>query len=453
MPILINDTSPRAQYTATSGQTAFAIPFEFFANSDLKVYKNAALLTLTTNYTVTGAGVTGGGTLTLVVGAALNDIITIVRDVPVSRTTDFPTSGPFNIEALNTDLDRIVAMSQQQEARDTRTLRLSDDDTPSTLDTIPLKAARVGRALVFNSSTGQPEAGPTTGEIANAQTYATNAAASASAAATSASNASSSASTASSAASSASSSASAASTSASNAASSASAASTSASNASTSASNAASSASAASTSASNAASSASAASTSASNAAGSATSAQNAQTAAESARDATLAAYDSFDDRYLGTKTSNPTLDNDGNPLVAGALYFNSVDGVMKLYNGTTWVAAYVSGAGFVAKVGGSTGAADIPAGTTGERPAASTGYFRFNTTLAKFEGYNGTAWGSVGGGATGGGSDDIFVENGQTVTANYTITTSKNAMSAGPITINSGVTVTVPSGSVWTIV
>lgn len=116
-------------------------------------------------------------------------------------------------------------------------------------------------------------------------------------------------------------------------------------------------------------------------------------------------------------------------------------------------MAAYVSGTGFVAKVGGATGAADIPVGTTGERPAASTGYFRFNTSLTKFEGYNGTAWGAVGGGATGGGSDDIFVENGQTVTTNYTLTAGKNAMSAGPITINAGITVTVPSGAVWTIV
>jgi hypothetical protein len=101
-----------------------------------------------------------------------------------------------------------------------------------------------------------------------------------------------------------------------------------------------------------------------------------------------------------------------------------------------------------------STGSALIPTGTNGERdgtPAA--GYFRFNTTLGKFEGYSGSAWGSVGGGATGGGSDDVFYENGQTVTANYTITNGKNAMSAGPITINSGVTVTVGTGEVWTIV
>jgi len=55
--------------------------------------------------------------------------------------------------------------------------------------------------------------------------------------------------------------------------------------------------------------------------------------------------------------------------------------------------------------------------------------------------------------GATGGGSDEVFYENSQTVTTNYTITNGKNAMSAGPITINSGVTVTVGSGETLTIV
>ncbi len=58
-----------------------------------------------------------------------------------------------------------------------------------------------------------------------------------------------------------------------------------------------------------------------------------------------------------------------------------------------------------------------------------------------------------IGGGATGGGTDDVFYENGQTVTTNYTITTGKNAMSAGPITVNTGVTVTVPTGSVWSVI
>jgi hypothetical protein len=100
------------------------------------------------------------------------------------------------------------------------------------------------------------------------------------------------------------------------------------------------------------------------------------------------------------------------------------------------------------------TGSVAITSGTTAQRDGSpATGYFRFNSSLSKFEGYNGSAWGSVGGGATGGGSDDIFIENGQTVTTNYTLSTGKNALSAGPISINSGITVTVPSGQVWTIV
>jgi hypothetical protein len=75
-----------------------------------------------------------------------------------------------------------------------------------------------------------------------------------------------------------------------------------------------------------------------------------AQLAAESARDSALAAYDNFDDRYLGAKTSDPTLDNDGDALVAGALYFNSVAGAMRVYTGSVWVDAYSSGTTFLAK-------------------------------------------------------------------------------------------------------
>ena len=99
------------------------------------------------------------------------------------------------------------------------------------------------------------------------------------------------------------------------------------------------------------------------------------------------------------------------------------------------------------------TGAIKIPVGTTGERPGSpATGDMRFNSTLTSAEIYNGSAFVAVGGGATGGGSDQVFVENGQTVTTNYTITTNNNAMSTGPITVNSGITVTVPSGSRYVI-
>lgn len=135
----------------------------------------------------------------------------------------------------------------------------------------------------------------------------------------------------------ASSSASSASTSASNASSSASSASTSASNASTSATNASNSASSASTSATNAASSASAAATSATNAANSASAAATSETNAANSATSAAASYDSFDDRYLGSKTANPSVDNDGNALITGAIYFNSVAAEMRVYNGSTW--------------------------------------------------------------------------------------------------------------------
>ena len=118
---------------------------------------------------------------------------------------------------------------------------------------------------------------------------------------------------------------------------------TSATNSATSASQAAASASAASTSEANAATSETNAATSETNAATSATESETAKTAAEAAKDAALAALDSFDDRYLGAKASDPTLDNDGNALVAGALYYNTTADVMKVYEGSVWVAAYAS--------------------------------------------------------------------------------------------------------------
>lgn len=100
-----------------------------------------------------------------------------------------------------------------------------------------------------------------------------------------------------------------------------------------------------------------------------------------------------------------------------------------------------------------STGYLDLPAGTTGQRPGTpATGMIRYNTTLNQFEGY-GSAWGSIGGGATGGGSDRVFVETGQNVTSSYTLSTGYNAVSAGPVTVASGITVTIPSGAAWSIV
>jgi len=152
MPIIINDTSARAQYTATSGQTVFTVPFEFFANADLKVYINETLKTLTTHYTVTGAGVTGGGSITLVSGATAGQIVTIVRDIAVSRVTDFPLSGPFVVDDLNTELDRLTAIAQQLETKLTRAVRLDDFDQPNTFQVLPSKISRAGKIMAFDTN-------------------------------------------------------------------------------------------------------------------------------------------------------------------------------------------------------------------------------------------------------------------------------------------------------------
>ena len=104
----------------------------------------------------------------------------------------------------------------------------------------------------------------------------------------------------------------------------------------------------------------------------------------------------------------------------------------------------------------------------TGTTPAAYSGTFvitvtgttTFTYTMLSTPSGNATVvgsytygnWAQIGGGATGAGGDQVFVENGVTVTANYTLSTNKNAMSVGPITINSGVSVTVPSGQRWVI-
>jgi hypothetical protein len=122
------------------------------------------------------------------------------------------------------------------------------------------------------------------------------------------------------------------------------------------------------------------------------------------------------------------------------------------VHNGTTPGGTPLATEALTVPRDSTTGAASIPVGTTAQRPTGAAGRLRFNTSLGKFEGHTGAAWSSVGGGATGGGADAVFVENDITVTTNYTIGTNKNAMTTGPITVNSGITVTVPSGSRWVI-
>jgi len=355
--IEIADNDARVQYTqaVTANTTQLTIDFPFFDLDDINVIVTTAAGIDTTLSRGTGTGtfaVTGtavddgfsGGYITLGdTYSAGTDTFTIFRDIPVARTTDFPTSGPFNISSLNTELDKIIAIEQELETKISRTMKLSDSDTAASI-TLPSSATRANKFLSFDAN-GGVTVSTTIGDYKGTDTTTTTAAyvkhdvikstttaqldnvyicvadsaigdlltdtnhfellVDAVSAATSATNA----------------------------ASSASAAATSASNAATSETNAATSATNASTSETNAATSETNAATSETNAATSATNAANSASAAE-------ATFDLFDDSYLGAKASDPSLDNDGNALQDGALYFDTTNNVMKVYDlgTTTWL-------------------------------------------------------------------------------------------------------------------
>ena len=96
-----------------------------------------------------------------------------------------------------------------------------------------------------------------------------------------------------------------------------------------------------------------------------------------------------------------------------------------------------------------SKGAMQLPTGSTNERPTSPyDGIIRYNSELGQFEGYAQGVWGAIGGGATGGQSDQVFYENDQVVNYSYTITEGRNAMATGKIILKDGVKVTVPDGS-----
>lgn len=357
----INAVTRRVVYTGSAGTGPYAFSFEILAEGDIAVYFNAAILTLTTDYTVT-INANGTGSVTIVTGTNVpstptaSDQITIVGSRDIERTTDFVTAGDFRASAINEQLDSQIIMIQQIAEENQRGMRAPPYDPALVADggvvdmTLPTKASRAGKTLAFDSD-GNPVAGEDIGnwrgdwaaataysvrdlvkDASNYNVYRCNTAHTSSGTTPISSNTDSAkwdlvfdASYAATQASNAAASAAAAATSESNAASSASAASTSASNAATSESNAASSASSASTSASsasssetNAASSASAASTSASAAS---TSASNASTSATAAAASATAASDAAGTvNYLYTFDNTTTMADPG----AGGIRLNN---------------------------------------------------------------------------------------------------------------------------------
>ena len=471
MTINLSNNDPRVNYTATSGQTAFTIPFDYFDDGDVNVYQNGTLLTITTHYTISGT------TVTLVDPATAGEKIALTRDVPLDRTTDL--TATYSAASLNDQMDRLVAQVADLDDRVSRSISLNDYEVGVSLD-LPDTADRLGKTIQFNSTTGALEVGPSgdeltsiasiadkitaldgissnittvagsianvnsvggniasvtsvasnatnintvsgsindvetvslsiadvndvadsidqvevvAGSISNVDTVALNNA-NVSTVAGNITNVNSVAGISSDVTTVAGITA-AISTVNTNAADITTVSNniddvndvanvitkvttvadnianvnlvapeaqylsdvannisdiaavgqniTDVQNAIQAATDAAASETAAAASETAAAASETAAAASAASASSSASSASSSASAASASADAALSALDSFDDRYLGQKTSDPATDNDGDPLVAGALYYNTTDNIMKVYEGSAWVAAYAS--------------------------------------------------------------------------------------------------------------
>jgi len=436
----ISTTTIKNSYSGDGSNLNFTYTFKITDQDDIEVIIRSSngtetVKTITTNYTVSGVGNAGGGTVSFVSGQAPSSTETVIlrRDTPQTQTMDLIDNDPMSADTIEDAHDKAIAIAQELQEQIDRSIKLSRTNTMTSTEFTVDAATRANKILAFDSAgeiSVTQELGTykgtdaTTTTVAyvqrdivksttaaqlnnvyiciqdspsgtlltntsywsllvdavsaassataaassasaaatsetNAATSETNAATSESNAATSETNAASSASSASTSATNAATSETNAGTSETNAASSATAAASSATSAASSATTATAQASAASTSATNAATSESNASTSetnaatsASNAATSETNAGNSETAAAaSATTASNAAttveniFDNFDDRFLGTKTSDPTVDNDGNALSVGAVYYNSTANEVRFYNGSSWDAPAASAA------------------------------------------------------------------------------------------------------------
>lgn len=190
----ISSTTNRVSYTGNGVTTAFAFGYKFLANADLDVYQEGTLKTITTHYTVTGAGDDAGGTVTFLVAPANNDEIVIVRNPDITQEMDLVENDPLPAETVEGAFDKITIIAQRLDDRLDRSVVLSDSAVGTVDLTLPTPVANKG--LRWNATADGLE--NTTDDIDD---LATDAAASAAAASASASAASTSAGTASTAAS------------------------------------------------------------------------------------------------------------------------------------------------------------------------------------------------------------------------------------------------------------
>ena len=168
MAIAIANNTPRVNYTVAQGasQTTFAVPFDFFDDDEVKIYVDGTLKTITTHYSISGGNGTTG-TITMgsaVVGATGGSSVAVVRDVPIERTSDFSAGAAISRPALNEQLDVLTALAADLDDRVGRTLQLNDHEPAASLE-LPALAARKGRVIGFNASSGNLEAGPLIADV------------------------------------------------------------------------------------------------------------------------------------------------------------------------------------------------------------------------------------------------------------------------------------------------
>ena len=345
----ISSTTIKNSYSANGSQTVFAYSFKILDQADIDVIIRASTGTetvksLTTHYSVSGVGSASGGNITFGTAPLNTETVVLRRATTQTQTVDLVENDPFTAETVEGAFDRSIMIAQETQEEVDRSLKISRTNTMASTEFTVDAATRASKILgfdtagnlsvtselgsfkgnwsastvygardiikdtstgnIFIANTGHTSSGSqplTTNtdsakwdllvDAASATTSQNAAAASATAAASSATAASGSATTAT----------------------------TKEGLASTSATNAA---------------------TSETNAGNSATAAASSATAAAGSASAAAATFDLFDDAYLGAKSSNPTVDNDGDALADGALYFDTANDVMKVYNlaSTTWL-------------------------------------------------------------------------------------------------------------------
>ena len=182
--IAANDAVDQYAVGSTPTTGPFTISYPYFNENDIKVYVDGVLKTITTHYTISGTAVDdgfSGGTVTFVSNIS-NVTLTLNRDVPIARESDFPTSGIFNIGTLNTTLDKAYAILQQINTIISRAIS-RPSTSPETYSLVWPDGFDTTERTVKVTTSGGIEVGPSIADVSNAQTYATNAANSASAAA------------------------------------------------------------------------------------------------------------------------------------------------------------------------------------------------------------------------------------------------------------------------------